>query len=58
LKIVLRRYKENSWIDTAPQGPRAGLVSYALGESMVFMEGVLVKTSERAHLIGNRKFTT
>jgi hypothetical protein len=31
----------------------AGVVSYALGEYMVLMEGMLVKTSERANMIGN-----
>jgi hypothetical protein len=40
-------------VNIALQGPRAGVVSYALGEYMVLIEGMLVKTSETAHLFGN-----
>jgi hypothetical protein len=53
LKIVQRSYNENSGVNTTPQGPRAGVVSYALGSYMVPMEGTLVKTSKRAHLTEN-----
>jgi hypothetical protein len=32
----------NAGVDTAPQGPGVGVVSYALGAYMVVMEGMLV----------------
>ena len=55
--IIQRPYNENSGVNAAPpQGPKAGVLSYALGEYMVLMDGMFVKTSERAHLIGNWKF--
>ena len=53
LKIVQRSYNKNSGVDTTHQGPGAGVVSYALGAYMGLMEGMLVLTSKRDHLIGN-----
>jgi hypothetical protein len=40
-------------VNTIPQGPRAGVISYILGVYMVVIEGILIYTSERGHLIGN-----
>ena len=34
--------KQNSRVDTAPQVPGVGVVSYALGENMVLIEEMLV----------------
>ena len=42
LKIVQIFDNKNSGVDTAPQGPGVGAVSYALGAYMVVMEGMLV----------------
>jgi hypothetical protein len=42
LKIVQRSDNRNSGVNTTPQGPGAGVVSYALGAYMVLMEGMLV----------------
>ena len=53
LKIVQRSYNKNSGVDTTHQSPWAEVVSYALGAYMGLMEGMLVLTSKRAHLIGN-----
>ena len=36
---------------TQTQGPGVGVLIYVLGAYMVLTEGMLVQTSERAHLI-------
>jgi len=42
LKMLQRSYNKNSRIETTPQDPVAGVVSYALGANMVLIEGMLV----------------
>ena len=55
LKIVKRLDNKPLWRQQNIRGPGAGAVSYDLGAYMVHMEGMLVKTSERAHSFGKWK---
>jgi hypothetical protein len=41
--------------DKPPTLLRARVISYALGAHKVLIESVVVETSKKAHLIGNRK---
>ena len=42
LEIAQRSDKKSSDVDATPQGPRVGVVTYALGAYLVLMEGMLV----------------
>ena len=42
LKIVQRSDNKNFGVNTVTQGPGAGVVSYALVENRVLIEGILV----------------
>ena len=42
LKIVKRLDNKNYGVNTTSQGPRLGVVSYALGAYRVLMEGMVI----------------